>query len=222
MQFLKDDIGTNTKTHFLRALSAAMVYYTISKDNRLYFDGKLINKSQIGSMLLGHKELSKSHRSYDYITVSGLDLGEAARIYKVTDEKLVSTMAAQLLQLEPQIKQLIQTVADLNQKVVDLQSASTATNGTQKGVDYSDLPDFGVYPKSTSNDSESERKYYDKLIVYLNSKGISSNLWVYINQLPGNKLTKSVYTRIRKEISHEKMQVSEISEPVNKKQKIDI
>jgi hypothetical protein len=219
MKFLKDDIGTNTKTHFLRALSAAMVYYTISKDNRLYFDGKLINKSQIGSMLLGHKELSKSHRSYDYITVSGLDLSEAARIFKITDEKLVSTMAAQLLQLEPQIKQLIQTVADLNQKVVDLQ-ASTATNGTQKGVDYSDLPDFGVYPKNSSNDSDGERKYYDKLIVYLNSKGVSSNLWVYISQIPGNKLTKSVYGRIRKELSNEKMQVGEISEPVNKKQKI--
>jgi hypothetical protein len=100
LTFLKNEIETTTKTHYLRAVSAACTWYAISVNNRLFFNGNLLNREFVGSLILGHKSLARAWLSYNYITIEGMTVKQTAEIFQITDEKLVVTLANDLLDLQ--------------------------------------------------------------------------------------------------------------------------
>ena len=99
-EFFQKEIGTQTKTHFLRALGASISYYTISKNSKVFFNNKLLGRNTVGAMILGHSVLGSAFNSYDYITITGRTVQETAEIFQVTDENLVVTLSNRILQLE--------------------------------------------------------------------------------------------------------------------------
>ena len=122
IRFFEDDIETQTKTHFLRALSAAVAYYLISKYGKLFFNGKLLNRSTVGAILLGHSELGSAFQSYDYITVTGQTYEEAKEMFQITDENLVVTLANRLVQLEKQFETYKEEVESHKKNLANLRS----------------------------------------------------------------------------------------------------
>ena len=99
IKYLEEVIQTTTKTHWLRGLGAACCYYSISKNMKVYFNGKIVGRDTLGAMLLGHKSLSTAYQSYNYISVTGLSVSETAKIFQVTDDVLVVTLANRLTEL---------------------------------------------------------------------------------------------------------------------------
>ena len=66
---------------------------------KVYFIGKIIGRETLGALMLGHKNLSTAYQSYNYISVTGLTVQETAKIFQVTDEHLVVTLANRLTEL---------------------------------------------------------------------------------------------------------------------------
>jgi|GWRWMinimDraft_12_1066020.scaffolds.fasta_scaffold00022_1 hypothetical protein len=124
IDFLSTEIGTSTKTHWLRALSIALQYYSISKDEEVLFKNKSINKSYLGALLLGHGGLSSAYQSYNYIKVKNLSsLQEISHIFKVTDENLVVTLANRFLGFDNRMKDLQATTEETLKSYLDKEIA---------------------------------------------------------------------------------------------------
>lgn len=164
--YLEEVIQTTTKTHWLRGLGAACCYYSISKNMKVFFNGKIVGRDTLGAMMLGHKTLSTAYQSYNYISVTGLTVAETAKIFQVTDEVLVVTLANQLKELlekfaesEKNHEQRYQEIEKHSQaQILELESRISFLESNSP----KQLPDvFEKYLKDETD--EYKTTYWDKL-----------------------------------------------------------
>ena len=57
-----------------------------------------------------------------------------------------------------------------------------------KTLNFADAPDFGFYPTKDADDAkQQQRAYYNKVVEYLQTKGITTNLWQSIKVIPNQR-----------------------------------